>query len=1011
MRPRSVYRSKINWSLIAFAGLAAPALAQQAFYPRVVLTGWPHMDAIADTDESDYTDPTTPFWPGEERLGVLVQVYANTHTGTIQEQADLTAAEVFGEMRLHAKYGLIGTDDTAPRCAIWLHNFGGGPRLIDDDGDPLTKDWKYKELPESPVYLLRSDDFVDADYDNPTPQTPTWSYSPLDEDWPDVSVGDFLNFEERAKTFKILQPWMTVGRAQASQWMTQFAMTLKLHIDTFNDEVTAGLTQGPKVPYPDRFHFDWEERISNTGSSNFAFLLRAIANEDERLLPNGQVGTRWNELPVPGFGTQTMNDLWNLARQDFNPQYPAPPSNPGENPFYGDKPEPLDSHNTAFGTNFSGGWQQYTYNQALGLWYMQICITAQAAAMKEAAYDPIHTVFPYAKCSNYYFNDVSEAVKLNYGWWHDKSDETGTCQEFKYPQSKYHRGWWGAITDTAQHGWRLPVIPGRHDNINNPPITRWLAVTGVADHAYFSSPVLYVVGDDNDSVQNPAGVGNCDPTVPVPSCADPNPNPDLGGHCHYIQGDPYFRPWDNGTGAREYLSRESWYDASDRYHRSVLDSLTETKLLDNGLDPDTGESVRLNPQRYIVPWVPAARITQRDSAATMPNNNITAFYPYPDELHSSLAQLRAKQIPGMIVFHGAPDPDLAYGMLGTWRDVYLQVYNPILDKWAIEWGTGPIMQHDADPDGADVGRARLTDTNRRTPPAPGNYTEPIPHRVTIDAVEDGTPPCINDPECREYKASVTTWWTNIGNGDAELGLERMGDDDIIRLAVEAEVSRTGTDALSYTLIPEIPSATDPDPLDTSVRVLAQVWNRDTEEWDAIKFGDYEYSPDRNDQYTFWAKVEQDTTIPKKWIDSRRMFHLRSSETLGVSRWDRYVSVSGDMVFKLIFESAKPFTVDVDLIQIHAMRDPNNPYVIGPNTVTTPPAQLDPVDDPHYAFIGDEPKEKADLDYNKEVNTNDFAVFMEKYGEENVLADINMDGVVDMQDVVEFTNGYGGASPE
>ncbi|QQS09651.1 MAG: hypothetical protein IPK69_03245 [Phycisphaerales bacterium] len=61
----------MRWSLIALAGLAAPALAQEAFYPRVVLSGWPHMDAIADTEESDYTDPTTPFWPGEERIGML----------------------------------------------------------------------------------------------------------------------------------------------------------------------------------------------------------------------------------------------------------------------------------------------------------------------------------------------------------------------------------------------------------------------------------------------------------------------------------------------------------------------------------------------------------------------------------------------------------------------------------------------------------------------------------------------------------------------------------------------------------------------------------------------------------------------------------------------------------------------------------------------------------------------------------------------------------------------------
>ncbi|QQS08213.1 MAG: hypothetical protein IPK69_09415 [Phycisphaerales bacterium] len=79
MRPRSVPNVLLMWSIATMAGLAMPGLAQQAFYPRVNVTGWPLLTGHSDTDPNRYA---YPFWPSDERFGVVVQVFTNSRVET-----------------------------------------------------------------------------------------------------------------------------------------------------------------------------------------------------------------------------------------------------------------------------------------------------------------------------------------------------------------------------------------------------------------------------------------------------------------------------------------------------------------------------------------------------------------------------------------------------------------------------------------------------------------------------------------------------------------------------------------------------------------------------------------------------------------------------------------------------------------------------------------------------------------------------------------------------------------
>ncbi|MGD9790837.1 MAG: hypothetical protein AB7Q00_11390 [Phycisphaerales bacterium] len=63
-------------AIVAAAGLATTVLAQQAFYPRVNLTGWPGTGGGPDTD---HTTIWTMF-PGETRMGTIVDVIVDDKT-------------------------------------------------------------------------------------------------------------------------------------------------------------------------------------------------------------------------------------------------------------------------------------------------------------------------------------------------------------------------------------------------------------------------------------------------------------------------------------------------------------------------------------------------------------------------------------------------------------------------------------------------------------------------------------------------------------------------------------------------------------------------------------------------------------------------------------------------------------------------------------------------------------------------------------------------------------------
>ncbi|QQS09380.1 MAG: hypothetical protein IPK69_01785 [Phycisphaerales bacterium] len=942
------------------AGLVSMASAQSAVYPRVNFTGWPQNPGAGGypCNPNYYTD----FFPNETRMGVVVQfkVYYSTPTDA--------ADNIFCQMKAYSQHGLLGPDPDGSGpltggCTVWIQDFLEGTSAVFVDEDMVSNEALDNDVP------------------------------PNGPDWPDTSPPSGTNLPDFLHSFQVRQPWMTKGRQLAKAWMEDFAERLRQQIE--NNNQTLGL---PDLPFPDRFHFDWENTITgSSGSTNEPFMLRAMSREPARLMPDGQTRVRWDTEPVPGYNGLTMSQLWLQAVNDYGDV------NDANNPFFGAKPDPIDNYSN-LGDGIGGGWQTRplgnSRNQALAVWFFEVCHNAKAAVLKECAYDPLKQWFPEAKCDNYFMLDVSEALQFYPGWWHNKETIADSCQWANYPgnplfyQDQYKRYWWGALTDVGQHGWRLPSVAGRGYAPGAPSFSRWLALTNLKSSADFASPVLWAVGQDNETALG--GQGHCHPGDTNPECDDGGSG---GSHCNYTQGIPYFRPGiETGSGLRYYKAYEDWWEASDRVHRSWFETIIGTNMQDINR--------RTHPQDFIVPWTPSVNLSQIYGPSGGPLT--TGFYPDPESLHATLALYRSKQIPEMTVFTSETNNQLRAEQAAGWRDVYQRVYTPYMTWWGIEWGAdgSPVPKSTADPEGEIVSLERLTDTNPR-------FVSPLTDHVRINAEQVADDPCVPGDPCREWKASIVTDWFNVGIDDPTNGFSIPDDEDLLRINIEAEALRLGIDA-EQSLVTEVPNVSNADPVDFSVRCRMELFDFDQELWRPVKFGDFYYESGNPAQYGFWAPIwpdvgtlpDPDTLLEKKSIMSRRTFYLRTEDVAESTRWSPFITSSGMMHVKIVFESSKVFSVDLDLVQVHAMRDPRLPPAI-PNGGWAPPPQLDPVDDPHYAFIGEEPKALADLDYNNEVNVNDFGVFMEKYGEENVLADINMDGVVDMQDVVEFTNGYAG----
>ncbi len=139
-----------------------------------------------------------------------------------------------------------------------------------------------------------------------------WIWAPPPNNWaPNPSMVSFLDEDDVLtnvqwiggtppldyRLLQCMQPWMEVGRAKVTLWMEDFIYGYT-HLDPPYMNHNAG-------PPPARAAFDTEVSLALCClDANAIRIIEAVANDT----------TRWNDTPVPGFGTQTMADLFATAK-------------------------------------------------------------------------------------------------------------------------------------------------------------------------------------------------------------------------------------------------------------------------------------------------------------------------------------------------------------------------------------------------------------------------------------------------------------------------------------------------------------------------------------------------------------------------------------------------------------------------------------------------------------------------------------------------------------------------
>ena len=207
------------------------------------------------------------------------------------------------------------------------------------------------------------------------------------------------------------QPWMTQGRKRTKDWMAAF-------LDSYSARgyvPYGGGTALLPLPVPDRFMLDieLEEDMCSPYTINDTRILEAVAQDP-----------RWSDpaYPVPGFGTQTMNDLWLAARAKYDPTgggvtwtslslYDYLQTGPTDN-------------------RVRDRWARDPALRGYFLWYNEICQKAVDAAIKEVVYDQVHALWPNCRISNFAHTKV-DGKQDTFGWFPRADDSrNGSLYEF-----------------------------------------------------------------------------------------------------------------------------------------------------------------------------------------------------------------------------------------------------------------------------------------------------------------------------------------------------------------------------------------------------------------------------------------------------------------------------------------------------------------------------------------------------------------------------------------------------
>jgi hypothetical protein len=746
---------------------------------------------------------------------------------------------------------------------------------------------------------------------------------------------------------------MTIGRTAAQVWMTEFLRLWNLST----------------VPEPRRAFFDTEVYAFESGPAG-PLLFHAMSKD-----------SRWSSEDVPGFGLlssglrPTMQNLWNDACAQFNlPHWTT--AMPGNN-FTINNIQTLRLNQPL--TQYTAHWFFPTDNENYKIhngeylaWYQSIAYRAVDAAMKQAAYDPIRSAWGAmdVKTSNYNHMNLASAGTMSLPW-HQDPERFGNLNS--NPGSPADN-WW---TKSSELG-KWEAQPNSNFDlyrslINDylPTGDRYLLRRDEKASGDFSSPFLYDFG--NIRIE--------DTITGTPS--------DTGNMIFYRQRNPFL------PGRPLYDDSYRW-DIALRENRRTIEAIIQSP------------GNNLSPWNQIVPWVGLAGTRFGDSTGE------TAYEPDDIDVGLNLAMLREKQIPEFIGFDNfvkrsatvdangdtvygdseqAIDAEALMDAYKRFNGLYHDVYDPQIKSLVTEGGcTGSGVSHwnDAmnvcetvvdDGFGSEaLSLNRLTNTNDsqmihslNCPECPPVLTAPTVVSIDSSAITTSHPTAmtamtVTFNDVRVPRPQSTTY---VG--------------DTIRFQVAGSVRTSNTAS---------------NPLSDFINTDVYIYDWGIGEWrpvaigDRCDSGDPELCPPVLFGFGFWAPIETLSNGDRQ-IDFRRTFDISvlqpgDPEISQVVK-DLNGDGEGEVVIKFITYGGVPFTMDYDLLQLQTIPETATQHV--PSNV--PRHRLRP-------RLGiDNNLCQIDVDYNGEYTLDDFNLYLARFADNNLAADINLDNAVNIVDLAEF----------
>jgi len=257
-------------------------------------------------------------------------------------------------------------------------------------------------------------------------------------------VSDYLATQD--SLLARFQPWCVNARVRMKDW------TEELMVEFFAQRAA----MPDPIPVPTYWLLDSE-----------AHLCQAYGNGGKEILRTAFADARWSSTPVPGFGSQTMAQLYEIERTRPDTQWNADLTaelNVG----------PVIEHSVRLRDIFT--------------WYGTVCTKARDAIFNECFYQPIRDAYAARglaspRMANYEDIAADGAVDT-FGWMADREPADDVWYDSRTPLT--------AVSKTYTRGHIDRFSQGQSQNFQY-DAQRWSCVEGTASAGH-SAPLFYPVG-------------------------------------------------------------------------------------------------------------------------------------------------------------------------------------------------------------------------------------------------------------------------------------------------------------------------------------------------------------------------------------------------------------------------------------------------------------------------------------------------------------------------------------